>query len=537
MISFPQASDWQKSLGATTCALGFLGLAGIAAPTSSAQPPHPQPMTTEDQLALMDARLRQLEMANAVLIDELRAARAETRPPAAAPAPAPIAPRPVVDRSRATLIDTAPPPAKPVSGLRPRQSADENFVGVVPEYGYVILDAAEDVNTKPLVQLQARQKGILTQAVTFSGAITGLLNYQRSNRDDKFGYLMRNPTSNNQIGRDVSEAVIHSAQLSATAKLSESLTGYIELLYNPQQSFGAGTITDLNRNQMELRRAWLLFGDLDRYPVYAALGKMDTPFGLQDTVSPFTNSSNWHAFSGLAYGATLGYYSNGFHLRAMAIQGGAQFRAHNSPVQDTAVPSRINNFALDARYHGRFGDSLNYLIGASYQHGSAYCQDYPVVHFNPCQDNNPAWAAYGRVDYGALRLLAEYAETVDDWPGTQVPDPTNTLSQFDAAKARAWTVGGRYDLDLLAAAPLTASLEFSRFLAGDEGAPWENQDQLVAGLSWFPSPSVNVFGEYVHVDGFAPLNFLSGGNFPDGSTWSDADAKTDVFLLGVQAAF
>jgi hypothetical protein len=46
-----------------------------------------------------------------------------------------------------------------------------------------------------------------------------------------------------------------------------------------------------------------------------------------------------------------------------------------------------------------------------------------------------------------------------------------------------------------------------------------------------------VFGEFIHVDGFVPLNFLSGGNFPDGSTWSERGATTDVILIGATAAF
>jgi len=34
-----------------------------------------------------------------------------------------------------------------------------------------------------------------------------------------------------------------------------------------------------------------------------------------------------------------------------------------------------------------------------------------------------------------------------------------------------------------------------------------------------------------------PLNFLSGGNFANGSTWSDQDVSNKVFVVGVQAAF
>ena len=69
------------------------------------------------------------------------------------------------------------------------------------------------------------------------------------------------------------------------------------------------------------------------------------------------------------------------------------------------------------------------------------------------------------------------------------------------------------------------------------GSPWERQNQSVLGFSWFPAASANLFAEYIHVDGFVPLNFLSGGNFPDGSTWSEQGVDTDVLLVGAQVAF
>ena len=39
------------------------------------------------------------------------------------------------------------------------------------------------------------------------------------------------------------------------------------------------------------------------------------------------------------------------------------------------------------------------------------------------------------------------------------------------------------------------------------------------------------------MNGYVPLNFLSGGNFPDGSTWSVFDSSTDVVMAGAQVAF
>ncbi|MCR9268337.1 MAG: hypothetical protein NXI03_12275, partial [Alphaproteobacteria bacterium] len=226
----------------------------------------------------------------------------------------------------------------------------DGLVGISPEYSYRMLDHAEGVNTRQLIQLQAIQNGELPNRVTLSGGITVLGNMQRSNSDTKFGWLMRHPTSSNQIGEDVSELVVHNAQLAFTARMSDWITAYAEILYDPEQSFGSGTITALTRNQLQLRKGYVLFGNLDESPIYAAVGKMDVPFGLQDTVSPFTNSTSWHAFAPLAYGGMVGYYNGNFHLRGMAVQGGAQFRSANSPVQDTEVPSRVNNFAIDANY-------------------------------------------------------------------------------------------------------------------------------------------------------------------------------------------
>ncbi|MEQ8558356.1 MAG: hypothetical protein RIB03_08565 [Henriciella sp.] len=419
-------------------------------------------------------------------------------------------------------------------------ASQTGFVSTDAAYGFDVLDAAEQVNKKPIIQLEARADDRLATPLTLSGSIVAIANYQESNRPSKFGYLMRNPTSANQIGDEVSEALIHSAQLGFTANFSDWLSGYAEILYNPQQNFGSGTIADLERNQLVMQRAWVMLGNLDESPLYALIGKVDTPFGLNDTVSPFTNSTSWHSFAGLAYGAQFGYVDENWMIRAMAIQGGAQFRAANAPVEGTDVPSRLNNFAVDANYTFHMDGENQLMLGASYEHGSPYCQSYPVFHLNPCDENNPAWAAYGRLDLAGLELLGEFAETTDVWPGSAVPDPTNPLSVYEAQKTRSWTVGGRYGLGgtlLSGKRDSYISLEFSKFRAGDDGAPWERQNQVVLGYSKHLIDNVNLFGEVIRADGFAPLNFVSGGNFPDGSTWSDKDAKTDVLLVGIHSAF
>lgn len=522
-------------------------LTGISALALTA-PAAAQDAEILERLEKLEQRLDDLQQENTTLRARLEAMQnaepartiTETDGPAAAAQDSIPGEVPVTAAQSAGAVDVVTEADDP----REMQVAgSENFIGTNSAYAFAMLDHAENVNSKPLMQLSALQEGELTDRVTVSGGVTAIANWQSASVDDKFGYLMRHPTSANQLGDRVTEVVLHSANFAFTARVAPRVTGYAEFLYDPQQSFGSGTITALTRNQIQLRRGWVMYGDLNALPVYALVGKMDTPFGLNDTVSPFTNSTNWHAFSGLAYGGQVGVVAGGLHLRGMVIQGGAQFRAANVPVEGTSVPSRANNFALDGRYTFNLSedqrDSL--MLGASYQHGTAYCQGYPVFHFNPCEENNPGVAAYGRLNYGPITLLGEYATTTEDWPGTAVPIPGNPLNVFEPVAAESFTLGGRFGfgdiVPVMQRHELALSVEFSKFISGEDGSPWERQVQRVFGASWFPFPNVNLFGEYIHVDGFVPLNFLSGGNFPDGSTWSEQGADTDVILAGAQIAF
>ena len=407
-------------------------------------------------------------------------------------------------------------------------------------FGYDILDPTTDMSRKQRLILDRRKDGTLRpNSVHFQGAVTAIADYQSSNRADKFAYMMRHPGVVNQVGDEVSEAAIHSAQLGVTAMLGDWITGHAQILYDPQQSFGSGTNTDLERNQLQLRRAYALFGNLDRSPVFASLGKMAIPFGLTDTVNPFSASNVRHAFGGLANGVTVGYASDGLNFSVMGVQGGAQFRAANMPVEGTAATSKLNNLAVDAHYDIDLGAEDSLLLGGSYLRGSAYCQDFPVVHFMPCRDNNPAVDVYGRLTTGDFTFKGELARTLDPWPGTFNP----ALPQFPASDVTSFDLGVKYRLGL-DRGPVDISTEFSRLETGPDGAPWKRQDQLVVGAAWFARPSVKLFAEYIRVDGFAPLNFISGGSVRDTDgnvvpdrTVSDASARLDVFLVGVNAAF
>ena len=405
---------------------------------------------------------------------------------------------------------------------------------------YDILDPTTRINRKQRLILERRDDGTLApDSLHVHGAVTAIANYQSSNRDDKFGYLMRHPTAKNQVGDIVSEATIHSAQLGFTGTLGDWLTGHVALLFDPEQSFGDGTNTDIDRNQLQTRRAYVLFGNLDESSFYASLGKMAVPFGLTDTVNPFSASTMWHVFGGLANGVTMGYASGHLNLSVMGIQGGAQFRAANTPVEGTAVPGRLNNFAVDANYSFRAGAAGTLLLGGSYQHGTAYCQGFPIVHFGACEENNSAFGIYGRFVYDDLTLEGEFARTTEVWPGTFNPG----MPQFAASRVTSFDIGAKYRHGA-GAGPVDLSAEFSRLVAGPDGAPWERQDQLVLGTAWFARPNAKLFAEYIHTEGYVPLSFISGGSVRDergevipDQTHSDRSARSDVFMVGVNVAF
>ena len=443
-----------------------------------------------------------------------------------------------IDALKSEMAARAAPPPKPDAPAPERRAG--GFARSDPGYGYEVLDPTTRINRKQRLILERRRDGTLApDTLHVQGAVTAIANVQWSSRDDKFGYLMRHPTAANQVGDTVSEAAIHSAQLGLTGSVRAWLTGHAEMLFDPEQSFGAGTNTDLERNQVQVRRAWVLFGDLDRSPFHASLGKMDVPFGLTDTVSPFTASTVWHAFGALANGLSVSYAGEALNVTVMGVQGGAQFRAANTPVEGTAVPSRMNNFAVDLHHDFELGSSGTLLLGASYLHGTAYCQDYPVVHFDPCRDNNPAFDLYGKLVHDNLTLKAEFARTTKEWPGTFNPG----IAQFEASKVTSFDIGIRRRFDS-ARGPVDLSAEFSRFVAGPRGAPWERQDQIVLGGAWFVRPGAKLFAEYIRVNGYAPLNFISGGSVTDGDgtvihdrTHSDSAARSDIVMLGVNVAF
>lgn len=118
-------------------------------------------------------------------------------------------------------------------------------VGFNSEFAYKMLDQNQDLR-KINILLEAKKNGsVKNNSLIIGTSLISIFDYQHSNTDSKFGYLMRHPTSNNQIGKDVSDVLIFSFQLSVTATVNSWISTHAEIMYCPEQSFGSGTITSL----------------------------------------------------------------------------------------------------------------------------------------------------------------------------------------------------------------------------------------------------------------------------------------------------
>ena len=84
----------------------------------------------------------------------------------------------------------------------------------------------------------------------------------------------------------------------------------------------------------------------------------------------------------------------------------------------------------------------------------------------------------------------------------------------------------------------TVSGEFSNFVAGADGSPWERRNQIIVGLAAMLNKSSKLFIELFRTDGYAPLNFISGSAdnapFPAGQTHSLRSANSMGIVLGAQ---
>ncbi len=321
-----------------------------------------------------------------------------------------------------------------------------------------------------------------------------------TNTADKFPYLGRFPVD--FVGKTATDARLLQANAAMILHAAPGVSGYVETLFSDVFTFPT-----FNQGSFQMRQAYAVIGDLDRFPLYAFIGKKNVSFGDFRTLSPFSQAMPWHYFAPLAEGIGAGYSADGLELTATALNGSRGIRVSDSPTK-----GRLNNFALNGSYSTMFGSDSEITFGGGYLHGTIY--DAAVAeHTNPAATgpHNPAWDVNARLRLNRFYATGEYVETIKDWPATGV-------------QVRAYKAELGYDLpDFYYPTFLSAS--WSEGFQGPPGSTFYSNRQLVVGAQFHIHKNVDVSFEYIRSLGFAPLINIT--------TVSDPNVVQNTLLMGL----
>ena len=368
-------------------------------------------------------------------------------------------------------------------------------------------DFQEYVQGKPLELLRARQAGALPNVgIKFGAGFTGTVVYERTNTDGKFPILSRLPGQH--TGSSDTQWIVNDAAWGAAVSAGDWLTGYAQLEYIDTRYPG--------EEDIQLRKAFGVVGNLDRFPLYAYFGRNTIDFGDMSTYNPFTHNMNTHFFWALSKDPVLGVGAvyDGWHVVGTIIPEGRHQRT-----ADTEGSDFFGNYALNATKVVDLGNGVRLKGGLGYLHRTIYNTVTPHhtggMVAGQLRTDNAAVDANLTLGWGPFDVMAEYTTTLEDWPAT-------------GEKVEALTVQGRYK-DSILSYPTEYSAVYSRGDFGPNGSEFEFMEQMALGLETHIDENFSIGLEYVRNHGFAPLVNIQ--------VTSDQSVKTDTFIAGIHVYF
>ena len=385
-----------------------------------------------------------------------------------------------------------------------------SFIGVSPDYSDKMLDWQWHVTEKAVAPLDSLASGELKTGKLYIGALArASANLEHTNTFGKFPLLGQFPTGHKKQNR-AGEWILNNAHIGLTYAPTDWMVGFVEAIYTD--------LTYPGQENFQVRKAFVTVGDLKRLPIYASFGKNLIDFGDMRAFNPFVHTMTAHYFNAQAEDAQflVGYKQDGWHVTATAFGGGRQLR-----VADSDSPrGSIGNFALNASKTFEFGDGIRVKLGGGYLDSTIY--NTPVAHHTSRDIStagerikNGAWDVNGMVSYRGFDVQAEYTCTTTKWPAADSP-------------VSALTVQGRYTTTLMGWTAVVSG-GFSRGEQGQDGTPWHEMRQWVAGLEIKPHKQLSLAAEYVHSSDFVPLVRIQQS--------ADPRVKSDTWTLGARVHF
>lgn len=454
---------------------------------------------------------------------------------APAPAAAPQAyqptqaPAPSMPAREALPCCDAPAPASRPSALH----SDVLKVGVDRRVADAVFDFQEGTTDDAAELLQLRRAGAFEgRGFIVSAALRGNLTYEQTSEAGKFPLLSRLPNTTD-ADEQASFFTLQNASLGITASAHDWVTLHGTYQYSETEYAG-------DQDELQLRQAYAVIGNLNQSPVYAAIGRKTIDFGEFATFSPFTQSVGQHFYQAQSDEPVveIGYLRGGLRASATVINGGRQLR-----VADAGQAGDIANFALKLKNAFDLGPYGTMVASASYLNDTIYRNNF-TAHTAAAlgragPPNAPAFPDFpverknGAVSLGleyysdVFDLAGEYIRSERPWVATSF-DGVTGAKNLDNRALQAITASARLK-GYWGDKPSALSATFSRGIIGPEDTEFDFTDQHSLGYELALTEAITLGSEIVYNRGFQP--FVGVQDF------ADADVQSLATLFGIEARF
>jgi len=297
-----------------------------------------------------------------------------------------------------------------------------------------MLDWQENTTGKTMTLLANRANGTLKPNSVYLGAgFQGGLKYQKTSVDGQFPILSRFPFFSDRTDDSAGVFAIDHAALAFTSTFGDWTTVYLQPEYSETEYAP-------DQDEFQLRKAFVVFGNLEKTPFYAAFGRKTIDFGNFDSYNAFTHNEGAHYFHAVSDQPVLevGLYSNGFKLTGSAFSAGRQLR-----VALAGEENNLGNYAFNAEKEFRFGrEGRNaFTVGGGYLHDTIYRDNFTAHTFQGRTNGTPPTnfieyrnsAVNGFAEYNSpfFDAMVEYTTTLEPW-GAAIPQTVDgtPLPQF-----------------------------------------------------------------------------------------------------------
>ncbi len=418
-----------------------------------------------------------------------------------------------------------------------------------------MLDWQENTTGKAVTLLMNRKNGVLPRnSLTIGGAVKGGFMWQKTDEPGQFPILSRFPFFSERTDDEAGVFAINNAALAFTGTFGDWTTIYMQPEYSE---------TDFpnDQDELQLRKAFVVLGNLDRLPFYLSFGRKTIDFGNFDGYNAFTQTEAQHYFWALSDQpvAELGFYRNGFKIVGSAFSGGRQLR-----VAYADENNNIQNYAFNAEKEFLLGGSRSFTIGGGYLHDTIYRNNWTAHTFRAIEEGTPPTnfieyrnsAVNGFAEYNSdvFDIMVEYTKTLRPWAAAIPQDPNgfvNAAYLIDPAGSPNDRDNIDFDQDLevlVAQARIKPLLPNGRRMSiaavgswgeiGDDfegtnafGQPtsWKDNQQHAVSLEYPVSPFLDLGVEYVYNKGFIP--------FVAPQQISNDDTDAHAINIGLKARF